>query len=406
MDRKYIMALDQGTTSSRAILFDKEGNVVATSQKEFTQFYPKIGWVEHNPMEIWGSQSGVMREVLETNSIRPEEVCAIGITNQRETTIVWEKSTGKPIYNAIVWQCRRTSEICDELAKEDSRIRVFHKENGGLGSARNVGIDNAQGEFIYFFDVDDSLEKSFISDSVQYAYEKKADMIIYGYYARFSNSNAEEKICVQEREIHSNEELKNVYCNELLWLKHGNGFAWNKFYRVSFVKKYHFHFGNQRIQQDEPFNMQLYLKLENVYVCPKVYYHYVLYIDSNAGSRYIENKETIITDVYHRFMSFYEEWNLQDNRVLTYIKKRYISGIFGIVTENYFHKNCGYTKKQKYEKISNIFENVEFISVLENTKIKYGRNPVNNVQIWAFNHKKVKLLIEGTKLKKYLKKKR
>ena len=115
MDRKYIMALDQGTTSSRAILFDKEGNVVATSQKEFTQFYPKVGWVEHNPMEIWGSQSGVMREVLETNSIRPEEVCAIGITNQRETTIVWEKSTGKPVYNAIVWQCRRTSEICDEL---------------------------------------------------------------------------------------------------------------------------------------------------------------------------------------------------------------------------------------------------------------------------------------------------
>ena len=120
MDRKYIMALDQGTTSSRAILFDKEGNVVATSQKEFTQFYPKVGWVEHNPMEIWGSQSGVMREVLETNSIRPEEVCAIGITNQRETTIVWEKSTGKPIYNAIVWQCRRTSEICEELKEKGS----------------------------------------------------------------------------------------------------------------------------------------------------------------------------------------------------------------------------------------------------------------------------------------------
>ena len=129
MDRKYIMALDQGTTSSRAILFDKEGNVVATSQKEFTQFYPKIGWVEHNPMEIWGSQSGVMREVLETNSIRPEEVCAIGITNQRETTIVWEKSTGKPIYNAIVWQCRRTSEICDEL-KERGYEKLIKDKTG------------------------------------------------------------------------------------------------------------------------------------------------------------------------------------------------------------------------------------------------------------------------------------
>ncbi len=129
MDRKYIMALDQGTTSSRAILFDKEGNIVATSQKEFTQFYPKIGWVEHNPMEIWGSQSGVMREVLETNSIRPEEVCAIGITNQRETTIVWEKSTGKPIYNAIVWQCRRTSEICDEL-KEKGYEKLIKDKTG------------------------------------------------------------------------------------------------------------------------------------------------------------------------------------------------------------------------------------------------------------------------------------
>ena len=129
MDRKYIMALDQGTTSSRAILFDKEGNVVATSLKEFTQFYPKVGWVEHNPMEIWGSQSGVMREVLETNSIRPEEVCAIGITNQRETTIVWEKSTGKPVYNAIVWQCRRTSEICDEL-KEKGYEKLIKDKTG------------------------------------------------------------------------------------------------------------------------------------------------------------------------------------------------------------------------------------------------------------------------------------
>ena len=129
MDKKYIMALDQGTTSSRAILFDKEGNVVAASQKEFTQIYPKSGWVEHNPMEIWGSQSGVMREVLETNYIRPAEVTAIGITNQRETTIVWEKSTGKPVYNAIVWQCRRTSEICDEL-KEKGYDKLVKEKTG------------------------------------------------------------------------------------------------------------------------------------------------------------------------------------------------------------------------------------------------------------------------------------
>lgn len=130
MSKKYIMALDQGTTSSRAILFDKQGNIVATSQKEFTQIYPNPGWVEHNAMEIWGSQSGVMREVLETNSISPNEIAAIGITNQRETTIVWDKNTGKPIYNAIVWQCRRTSEICDEI--EANGYKDMIKDKTGL----------------------------------------------------------------------------------------------------------------------------------------------------------------------------------------------------------------------------------------------------------------------------------
>src|SRR5690554_2421516 len=113
--KKYIMVFDQGTTSSRAIVFDKGGNIVGKAQKEFKQIYPKAGYVEHDPMEIWGTQSGVAREALEVSKIRPEEVAAIGITNQRETTIVWDKNTGRPIYNAIVWQCRRTADICDEL---------------------------------------------------------------------------------------------------------------------------------------------------------------------------------------------------------------------------------------------------------------------------------------------------
>ena len=130
MEKKYIIALDQGTTSSRAILFDKYGNVVSSAQKEFTQFYPKPSWVEHNPMEIWGSQSGVLREVLETSSVRPDEIAAIGITNQRETTIVWDKNTGKPIYNAIVWQCRRTADICDRL--KEKGLEPIIKEKTGL----------------------------------------------------------------------------------------------------------------------------------------------------------------------------------------------------------------------------------------------------------------------------------
>ncbi|MEG1477276.1 MAG: glycerol kinase GlpK [Oscillospiraceae bacterium] len=112
---KYVLALDQGTTSSRAILFDESQNIVNMAQKEFTQHYPKAGYVEHDPMEIYSSISGVMMEVLTISGIDAKDISGIGITNQRETTIVWEKDTGRPIYNAIVWQCRRTADYCRAL---------------------------------------------------------------------------------------------------------------------------------------------------------------------------------------------------------------------------------------------------------------------------------------------------
>lgn len=125
---KYILALDQGTTSSRAILFDKNGAIFATSQKEFTQFFPKSGWVEHDPIEIWKTQLEVAQVVLKENGIAAQDVAAIGITNQRETTVVWDRKTGKPIYNAIVWQDRRTADFCDQLKadglEEDIRSRT------------------------------------------------------------------------------------------------------------------------------------------------------------------------------------------------------------------------------------------------------------------------------------------
>ncbi len=150
MEKKYIMALDQGTTSSRAIIFNKKGEIVKVAQNEFTQYYPKSGWVEHDPMEIWGTQSGVAREVLETAGIRPSEIAAMGITNQRETTIVWDKNTGRPIYNAIVWQCRRTAAICDELKKKG--LEDYVRENTGLiidayfsGTKIKWILDNVEG---------------------------------------------------------------------------------------------------------------------------------------------------------------------------------------------------------------------------------------------------------------------
>jgi glycerol kinase len=116
--RKYILALDQGTTSSRSIIFDEQGNIVAMAQKEFSQIFPKPGWVEHDPEEIWNSQYYTAKEVISKAGISASQIASIGITNQRETTIVWDKKTGVPVCNAIVWQDRRTADICDSLKKK------------------------------------------------------------------------------------------------------------------------------------------------------------------------------------------------------------------------------------------------------------------------------------------------
>ncbi|MFS0574012.1 glycerol kinase GlpK [Sporosarcina sp. 179-K 3D1 HS] len=129
--KQYMMALDQGTTSSRAILFDEKGDIVHTAQREFNQYFPQSGWVEHNADEIWSSILSVIAGVLSEKNISSDQIAGIGITNQRETTVVWDKHTGKPIYHAIVWQSRQTAEICDEL-REQGHNETFRKKTGLL----------------------------------------------------------------------------------------------------------------------------------------------------------------------------------------------------------------------------------------------------------------------------------
>lgn len=128
---QYILSIDQGTTSSRAILFNHSGQVVHTAQKEFTQYFPHPGWVEHDPLEIWGTVLAVVAEVLSSSNTTPEQIVAIGITNQRETTIVWDKQTGVPVYNAIVWQSRQTEEICEQL-REQNLDKIVRNKTGLL----------------------------------------------------------------------------------------------------------------------------------------------------------------------------------------------------------------------------------------------------------------------------------
>ena len=123
----YILAIDQGTTSSRAIVFNHDGEIVSSSQREFTQHFPKPGWVEHDPDEIWGTTLAVMADAMGRKDIKPSQIAAIGITNQRETTVVWDAETGKPIHNAIVWQDRRTASICDDLKDQGLEEKIKNK---------------------------------------------------------------------------------------------------------------------------------------------------------------------------------------------------------------------------------------------------------------------------------------
>ncbi|MGA9174495.1 MAG: FGGY family carbohydrate kinase, partial [Thermoactinomyces sp.] len=131
MEKKFVLAIDQGTTSSRAILFDHQGRIKGIAQKEFTQYFPQPGWVEHDALEIWDSVRHVMTDVLRKTGVNANEIAAIGITNQRETAVVWDRNTGKPVYNAIVWQSRQTAGICTEL-KEKGYQDVFHQKTGLL----------------------------------------------------------------------------------------------------------------------------------------------------------------------------------------------------------------------------------------------------------------------------------
>lgn len=149
-EQKYIVALDQGTTSSRAVILDHDANIVSVAQREFTQIYPEAGWVEHDPMEIWATQSSTLVEALAKTGIRSDQLVGIGITNQRETTIVWNKETGKPVYNAIVWQCRRTADICEQLKARG--LEDYVRDNTGLvldpyfsGTKVKWILDNVEG---------------------------------------------------------------------------------------------------------------------------------------------------------------------------------------------------------------------------------------------------------------------
>lgn len=263
-----------------------------------------------------------------------------------------------------------TLELLELEAKNDSRIRVIHKENGGLGSARNAGLDVASGDYIWSFDVDDHVDGDCLEYCVSEAEKRSADVVMFGFYAITPSIGTKDTIRLEETSINCYEELRDAYLDRILFVPNGNGFFWNKFYRRSFIEKYNLRFANQRIQQDEYFNLKVYEHLEHCYISPKVFYHYYIYNVGNNRSRFIPNRFEIYKSIYRQFRKLQVQWNINDERFEDYLQHRLYMNVGECLLFNLNHPKCTWTQSEKQEEINRIMEDKDVIDVLAHAESK------------------------------------
>lgn len=255
--------------------------------------------------------------------------------------------------------------LCEKLRNIDKRITLVKKENGGLGTARNAGLDNATGAYVWFYDVDDEADLQLIEKNVHWMEVYKSDMNIFGYHCITPALSLSENVSFTERKIHENQQLKSVFIDELLFVPNGNGFAWNKFYRRSFIEKYGFRFGCQRIQQDEVFNLQFYPFLDNVYISSELLYTYYIYSSGNNRSRYIHDRINIYISIYNQFKTFIAQWDLSDKRLEKYVYDRLYAGMETSVLFNTFHPDSKKSRSEKKKEILDILNRPEVRKSME-----------------------------------------
>ena len=253
-----------------------------------------------------------------------------------------------------------TGEICDALAKKDFRIQVIHKANGGVGTARNTALKAATGEYIYYFDIDDKIELDLLERIVSLADKNNTDIVIFGMDVYDLKANTCDCIRFPDLMLSSNDALKKIFTKEVFFKKHGNGFLWNKLYKNSFIKENDFNFGEERVQEDEPFNLRLYLRVSKVLLTSQMGYYYYINPATSTGAKYIDNKFQSVVSVFESLKSFYLEWNLIDNKFIDNIYIRHRYAILNVVTHNYLHTNCPLTIKERNRRILEICENNSF----------------------------------------------
>lgn len=247
-----------------------------------------------------------------------------------------------------------TPVLLQTLAEEDSRIRIITKENGGLGSARNAGLEAARGEYIWFYDVDDEAEPHLVEKNVEWMTTYHTQLNIFSFKATTPAQHLTEDVIFEEQLVESNEALHDIFLDKLFFMRYGNGFAWNKFYNRCFLENHGIRFGNQRIQQDELFNLQIYPLAQRVYISSEPLYHYFIYEHGNARSRYIPHRYAIYRSIFEGIRHFSEKWSLQDSRLEDYMHRRLYDGISQTILFNTFHPDSPLDKKGKKGEIMQI----------------------------------------------------
>lgn len=250
-----------------------------------------------------------------------------------------------------------TPLLCEELKRNDSRIVIVTKTNGGLGSARNAGLDVATGDYLWFYDVDDECETCLLETVMQKATANNNDITIFGYDDYDVKYKTLTKVEYKPIQMRSNQEIAVNYVDYLLGLKYQNGFMWNKVYKRSFIEKNKVRFGDAfRIQQDELFNLKAYRFAERIELIPNILYHYFTYNTGNNRSKYIANRYELYDTIKDEFLFLYSYWKLDDERMLTYVYKRFFSNVLTVMNFNTFHPKSGLSKSERKAKIIQIMK--------------------------------------------------
>lgn len=285
-----------------------------------------------------------------------------------------------------------TPTIIEKLAKEDTRIKTIHKKNGGLGSARNAGLYAATGEYVYFCDVDDDIHHDLIDKCVSLMQKHQAEMLIFGFNEIYkSGKYPSSTYSFSEKVIESNDDLKSIFVDSLL-LSHGVGFVWNKFYRRDFIEDHYFRFGDQYIQQDEVFNLQLYPYVNRMVLSSEVLYDYYIYETGNNRSRYIPDRFEIHHSIYQRLSEITKRWGIKDERSDEYILMKFFHGINDAILFNGFHKNNPQSFNERETEFQLILKNKDVQYCLSQVRQKNTLGLETKAYLWAYQSRNYRLL--------------